>query len=233
MATYLLLTATAANQQFGRFGETGMAFQIARARLPHWRALGLVLVLSDGRILPYQNFEEDYATVSDWLSRDIDTAGEAQFLNNLETQSVFSDRAAALAALSRVELPPGYLPTPGAIPLIGIMTATSSFTMYRYCWTAFDPAFDGKTLSPGAYLTSNLDHLLANTGFGAVGRYALPIPAPATHVFQYQLPVGTVMRVGTVSPMFGQAGGGVEARLDSVPPNTVVVQTGHLQIAPF
>ncbi len=231
MATHLALTRAALDAQFGRFGETGMAFQIARAQLPRWRALGLVLVLSDGRILPYQSLDEDYATVSDWLRINLETPSEVRYLNALETQSVFSDRAAALAALARVELPPGYLPTPGAVPLIATVTAASSVTMYRYCWTAIDPAFNGTTLSLGACLTSTLDQLLANTGFGAVGRYALPIPAPAVYVFQYQLPAGTVMRVGTVSPMFGQSGGGVEAKLDSIPPGSGVVQSGRMQIA--
>jgi hypothetical protein len=46
-----------------------------------------------------------------------------------------------------------------------------------------------------------------------VGRFALPVPVPACHQFIYQLPVGTVLKVGTVLPQYGQAGGGVEVQL--------------------
>jgi len=55
-----------------------------------------------------------------------------------------------------------------------------------------------------------------------VGRYALPIPVPASFVFEYELPgtmvlqggasQPTVLQVGTVQPNFGQAGGGVEVK---------------------
>lgn len=108
------------------------------------------------------------------------------------------------------------------------------FSAARPCFIvtqASDPAFDGQTLCAGTYLTTLLDHSLTNTGFGAVGRYALPIPAPATHLYQYELPRGTSLGVGTVAPMFGQSGGGVEAKIRSIPIGSRVVQVGHLLIS--
>src|SRR3990170_4770099 len=67
----------------------------------------------------------------------------------------------------------------------------------------------------------------ADSGFGAVGRYALPIPLPASHVFQYELPQGTTIEVGTVGPNFGQSGGGVEIHL---PNATSATRIGNIRI---
>jgi hypothetical protein len=68
----------------------------------------------------------------------------------------------------------------------------------------------GGSLLPGTYATSKTDARLAATGYGAVGRYALPNPRAAIHRFDIVVPVGTSGLVGTVVPAFGQAGGGVE-----------------------
>jgi hypothetical protein len=67
-------------------------------------------------------------------------------------------------------------------------------------------------LAKGTYLTTDRDRQYANTGFAVVGRYALPIPIPASNVFEYELPSGTTLAIGTVLPNYGQAGGGVEIR---------------------
>src|SRR5262249_51642831 len=48
-------------------------------------------------------------------------------------------------------------------------------------------------------------------GFAAVGRLALPNNLPASHHYTLRAPAGTTVWFGTVTPAFGQAGGGVEA----------------------
>jgi hypothetical protein len=120
---------------------------------------------------------------------------------------------ARIAAPSNVTLPPGYQPAFGAIHLLGTTTLQFPTNFYRFIGTSTDPRLQGNILKSGTYLSTRNDHGYANTGFGAVGRYALPIPVPACHLFIYQLPAGTVLKVGTVLPNFGQAGGGVEVQL--------------------
>ena len=66
----------------------------------------------------------------------------------------------------------------------------------------------------GTYLTSQKDTRFAESGLGAVARYALPNPTPAIFRFAIGLPTGTVLMCGTASPSFGQSGGGVELRTD-------------------
>ncbi|MBI2836672.1 MAG: hypothetical protein HYX75_00010 [Acidobacteria bacterium] len=124
---------------------------------------------------------------------------------------------ASLAATA--SLPPAYIPFSGAIPLLVRVTLTARTLFYRFSRMVIDPCFDGRTLRRGTYLTTESDHGYANTGFAAVGRYALPLPVPASILFVYQLPAGTDISVGTVLPNYGQSGGGVEARLgaDAVP----------------
>ena len=66
----------------------------------------------------------------------------------------------------------------------------------------------------GTYLTSHGDTRFAESGLGAVARYALPNPAPAIFRFAIGVPAGTKLMCGTASPNFGQSGGGVELRTD-------------------
>ena len=79
-----------------------------------------------------------------------------------------------------------------------------------------------RSLLPGSYVTSERDANFSPSGFAAVGRYALPNILPAIFRFDIMVPKGTPGLVGTVSPAFGQAGGGVEIELTKgAPPNSV------------
>lgn len=111
-----------------------------------------------------------------------------------------------------VALPPSYTPSLGAIALLGSVTLSSKATFYRFLSISHDHRYVGGQLLHGTYLTTELDRGYANTGFAAVGRYALPIPVPASHLLSYELPVGTKLLIGTVLPNYGQAGGGVEVK---------------------
>ena len=64
------------------------------------------------------------------------------------------------------------------------------------------------------------------SGLAVVGRYALPNPAPAIYSFMMKPPPGFPITCGTVTPKYGQSGGGVEIRLEAdTPPHTVVRKT--------
>jgi hypothetical protein len=68
-----------------------------------------------------------------------------------------------------------------------------------------------KGLAKHTYATSDNDIKEVPSGLAAVGRYALPSPLPAIHVFIIHPTPGTVVAYGTVRPNYGMAGGGVEA----------------------
>lgn len=87
---------------------------------------------------------------------------------------------------------------------------------YRYSAFANDRRLRGGAgvIPAGTYLTSQRDTHFAESGLGAVARYALPNPAPAVFRFAIGVPTGTVLMCGTASPSFGQSGGGVELRTD-------------------
>lgn len=115
---------------------------------------------------------------------------------------------------NQIMLPPGYLPAPGAHKLLGLDKLKTPTRLFRYTSTKSDPYFDDvDTIRSGTYLTSFNDQTFVNSGFGAVGRYSLPMPTPARYKHDYTFPVGTRLQVGTVGPQFGQAGGGVEVQV--------------------
>lgn len=134
------------------------------------------------------------------------------FPSNEEIVNVTFPHSVPVVLLTNTSLPPGYLPAIGAHPLLGSLVLQHHTRFMRFTSTPIDGRFGGGRLSQGTYLTSFNDQQFANTGFGAVGRYALPMPVPASYVHDYTIPAGTQLLVGTVSPQFGQAGGGVEVK---------------------
>jgi hypothetical protein len=69
----------------------------------------------------------------------------------------------------------------------------------------------GTSVRAGTYTTPWRDGVTVNSGFSAVGRYALPVPLPSSYARVLVPPDSTPVRIGTAVPLFGQAGGGVEA----------------------
>lgn len=65
-------------------------------------------------------------------------------------------------------------------------------------------------LLPGSFATSKLDGETVHTALTAVGHYALPSIAPPVYRFEIVPPPLTDLYYGTVSPAFGQSGGGTE-----------------------
>src|SRR5581483_1315150 len=78
---------------------------------------------------------------------------------------------------------------------------------------------------PGTYAAPASEVPFVPTGLVAVGGFALPNNLPASHHYEIEAPVGTVVDFGTVAPAFGQAGGGVEAYFSKAVTNAKVPPT--------
>jgi hypothetical protein len=150
-----------------------------------------------------------------------------QFLTGNDPQSqLFTNYAAFKAGITITpiaHLPSAPTPTPPSAPapwpvsltLVATSITIGSEVFWRLCSVNPDPRLRGGVLVPGTYLTSDDDLKLANTGFGVVGRYALPSPFPASYVTVCRPTVGETFNIGTTRPNFGQAGGGVEILFQS------------------
>jgi len=196
------------------FPETGMDFQIVQT------SLGLIAVLEDGAALPYYDDLLHY-DINDLIAGNpISTIRDSVSLN---VSSVFPNRAAALIAMQAANISHKYTGSAGAFPFIASDVLAVDTIFYRYLNSPADPRYVAGKLTAGAYLTTVLDQLYANSGFATVGRFALPMPLPASHVIQYELKKGAAINIGTVAPMFGQAGGGVEVAQSAIQVGTSVV----------
>jgi hypothetical protein len=72
----------------------------------------------------------------------------------------------------------------------------------------------GGGLAAGSFAAPVQELQVTHSGVAAVARFALPNPFPAVYVYPI-VPKGATLKqieVGTVTPAFGQAGGGVEVR---------------------
>lgn len=184
------------------YQETGMGFYVCELADGN-----LISVLNDGTVLPLYKFTGFYGLDELLKGEEIPDNRQSK---HLQINNVFKDTPSALIALQAAQISPQYTGNAGAIPLIVSHKLPVDTVFYRCCRSATDHNQQGGNLKIGTYLTTQLDYPYANTGLAAVGRYALPIPLPACYVFQYELPAGITIRVGTVAPAFGQAGGGVE-----------------------
>jgi hypothetical protein len=101
--------------------------------------------------------------------------------------------------------------TPSA--LVKHIVLRTSRLFHRFSAFKLDKRIDPRTgdFLPGTYATTEAEVPFVPTGFAAVGRFALPNKSPASHHFQIEAPLNTLVSFGTVAPAFGQAGGGVEA----------------------
>jgi hypothetical protein len=188
------------------FAETGMGFYIATSMTGD-----LYAVLSDGAALPLQA-DTVFYDLTDLIAGD--PVPQSKNYGTVNFTNTFPTRASAGLALLGLNISPHYAGAAGAFPLVASVTLTVTTVFCRYIRSLPDNRYSAAgSLSAKTYLTTRLDSAYANSGFAAVGRFALPMPLPASHVVEYELPAGTLIEVGTVSPLFGQAGGGVEIRL--------------------
>jgi hypothetical protein len=183
--------------------EAGMDYHVVNAECVNYSIDGPFIVRSNGVTMPFRDPKNRFYDFESFLEgKQFPTESASVELKNISNL----ERPLMLSA----HFPVGYLPTRGAYPLLGMTTLTHDTRFIRYTSTPTDARYTGSLLSAGTYLTSYRDSLLVNTGFGTVGRYALPLPVPAKFVHEYTIPKGTTLQVGTVAPNWGQSGGGVE-----------------------
>lgn len=209
-------------ERLREIGEAGMDFYIVTGTSEDLPRDVPVAIRSNGYLLPLRETNGVYSLLS---------MLEGQPFPAREDEREISMRGiSTVSAMSAVSLPTGYLSSYGAHQLLVTVTLSHPAKFFRYTSTVVDPRFTPGAGATGSirkdtYLTSFNDQLFVNSGFGAVGRYALPIPAPASYVHSYTLLPNTTLLVGTVAPQFGQAGGGVEVK--TINSETVVLNGTH------
>lgn len=198
-----LLIGETSRKAVGELPEAGMDYHFIMAECVNYSIYGPFVVRSNGVAMPMHDPNERFYDFRSFLEgKPFPTESQSVELRNIsDVQS---------PSMLSLFFPIGYAPTRGAYPLLGTTTLSHDTRFIRYTSTSSDARYTGTVLSAGTYLTSYNDSLFVNTGFGTVGRYALPLPVPAKFVHEYTLPKGTVLQVGTVAPNWGQAGGGVE-----------------------
>ena len=198
--------------------ESGMDF---------WVVIGPNVFLSDNEpfVVRSNGYAAPFTTIRDYYSLTSIEEG-VTFPDETETIS-FVDSLESVLTTS-ITLPSGYTPTFGAHPLLGTITLAYPAKFYRYTSKLIDDRYSGNTLRAGTYLTTFADQLFVNTGFGAIGRYALPLPVPASYEHVYTIQAGTPLKVGTVAPNYGQAGGGVEVMTTGPVPGVVFEITNRI-----
>ena len=204
--------------------ETEMDFYIVE--LPN----GLIVVLENRDAMPLYPDPVFYSL--DDLLRGDPIPSQRRQSPQLAVQAAFGSRFQAVTSPLTATISPKYMGTSGAIPLIATYTLSVDTMFLRYISSPTDHRYDSSTriLKAGTDLTSHLDRNHADTGFGSVGRYALPLPIPVMNIIEYKLPAGTVIEVGTVTPLFGQAGGGVEIHISV---DTVVTLGLTIPLPPY
>jgi len=229
----------ASAEQFANIPEAGMGYHVVEGSLRSEDKRQLFIV-TEGDLFAIPADHPDYFSYTDYVQPELSLGTQTRWLESLEGNIRPHQLDINIpSALSNFSVMPGYAPTTssnitsmGAQPLLGMIHLKNATNFYRYIWKPNDARFDKNKneLLQGTYLTTENDRNYANTGFAAVGRYALPNPTPACYVFEYRLPAGTNLLVGTVCPNFGQAGGGVEVRLVS---NTSVNPPPPLPISEY
>lgn len=190
-------------------GEAGMDFYIVMGTSESLPRGVEVAVRSNGYLLPLQETNGVYSLLS--------MLEGLPLPDRNDEREISMHSIVAVSSTGAIRLPSGYIASYGAHQLLGTVTLSHPAKFFRYTSTVVDPRFTPGAGATGSirkdtYLTSFNDQLFVNSGFGAVGRYALPIPTPASYVHSYTLLPNTTLLVGTVAPQFGQAGGGVEVR---------------------
>lgn len=189
--------------------ESGMGYQLVR-----------VASKTDGRRFVILNAEwaivagTDWRPVEDadtWPFGDYDHSRGARVRIHGPVDGMNAPFAIGEAAPFPYELGELKVESHGSFPAV-----SGDQVFYRYSAFANDRRLrsEAGVIPAGTYLTSHRDTHFAESGLGAVARYALPNPAPAIFRFAIGVPAGTVLMCGTASPSFGQSGGGVELRTD-------------------
>lgn len=184
--------------------ESGMGFQVLQYRQDFLVAFNATFLVSLAEL-------REHPAVLTELARLL-VVGEDQgdhTTERLELETV----AIAFSELDTEYWVPGTglnRPEISAAPQFRAISRKRPHSYYRFSVSPRDHrvAANGDYL-PDTYATTYADLHFVPSGFAAVGRYALPNPASARFVHQLTT-FDRPSRMGTVTPNFGQAGGGVE-----------------------
>ena len=185
--------------------ESGMGFQVIRYRRDY------LVVFNTTLVIPLNELRERRFTQDDYLF--LSGNPESLVISQLEILDMQDDFFLAFSFLDREyrNNDTGLSFNEATIsPPDSVISSKRPYPYYRFSAFYKDKrvANDGSYL-PDTYATTYNDLHFVPSGFAAVGRYALPNPASAQYVF----PILTFERptlMGTATPNFGQAGGGVE-----------------------
>ena len=188
--------------------ESGMGYQIAE--ISHtwhliFNAEVAVQIQLEGHLITNQS--EWSRPLGDWLN-----GADISWLNDRAESAAAPPATIEELELGELEGSVSYVHTHGSYA----SASRQGELFVRY--SAFHPDFrinpDG-SVRPGTYVTTATDMSHVPSGLAAVGRYALPNPAPALYAFMMLPPLGVSVHCGTVAPKYGQAGGGVEVQFNA------------------
>jgi hypothetical protein len=192
--------------------ESGMGFQLVEATF--WGAPKRLLVFNVQTALDLSELPLDFAADTGTIATNGARIVEALKTARLTMIAAPGPRNFRLLA-SRI--PTGSVSTSSAVvtasALVKHVVLTAVRTFHRFSAFKPDRRVDLKTgdFLPGTYAAPVSEVPLVPTGFAAVGRFALPNNAPASHHYVINAGAQTAVSFGTVAPAFSQAGGGVEA----------------------
>jgi len=187
--------------------ESGLGYQVIRYNNKVFIVFNAIIAITLEKLQTQKFSSEEYALLS---GNDPDEKACA----NLEKLSLDNEREVEFfSQFGQSEQPDtfglSFLKTVVEPPEAAIPSNTPQ-SYYRYSAYSNDRRVDEHgNFKKGSYATTYADMHFVPSGFAAVGRYALPNPASAQYVFQ----IVTKDRpdlIGTATPNFGQAGGGVE-----------------------
>jgi hypothetical protein len=185
--------------------ESGMGYQIVEYQKQPWVVFNATVTLPFAELRETLFSEEDYVLLSGNPESEQILALTAVEMEE-DIPLIFSTLDPNLRNRS---LGLGFCQTPLA-PNAYFIPQGWPHSYYRFCAYHVDKRVDPNgDFLPGTYATTYADLHFVPSGFAAVGRYALPNPASAAFIST----IVTFQRpnlVGTATPNFGQAGGGVE-----------------------
>lgn len=199
--------------------ESAMGLQLVQ--LPNGVGPNPIVQVVGGQVVLEQQIDNDHlVNLEPWMEAGTATEREAQFLEWLSELPRFDTpinkgrilRSRIMSILAGA-LPVSLVPNTvahGHLPFVG--TCGGGEVYYR--WEPFPTSrrIDQKTgkISAGTFTAPASEVQFVASGFGAVGRFALPNTSPANWRWEIRPPSGTLFRCGASVPLYGQAGGGVE-----------------------
>ena len=186
--------------------ESGMGFQIIRYRDDLIVALNATVLVPLSELIAARATADELAALLAGSEIDLESEAAEPFEFHDDFTLAFSQLELQLNSIET-----GLnIPKIAAAPPESVISHKSAYSYYRFSAAPRDKRImPNGDFAPGTYATTYADFHFVPSGFAAVGRYALPNPASACFVFQIVTWDRPTM-MGTATPNFGQAGGGVE-----------------------